>query len=332
MYKFALALFFVFSSLSSIPVMAANCTGGSIVFNTDPSDRGYWENIYTAANKDPLLIMQVAVQNGMSCDPDYVENATKKGKMVMRITSGGTCKNSTTITTPYPGIEWQLEGMNCSGNQITSNNIKSGPWDGRIDWPSGTVLGKAKLVVNDQYWIQNTKTGQYTVSIPSLSEGNTIVNSPAVNVSSILGRTIPFIFNDNATCSMSLSTENLDFGKLTPNDVNKNSLYKELSVYYSCKNRALINGLYVRFDPENVVDAANGLFSASDSNGRKLNFQITRLYGSLHTIPLNANYKVFDPYQYDLDATATFGINVKPSTPFPIGKVSTYLNVSLIYR
>ncbi|HAH1075996.1 TPA: fimbrial protein, partial [Escherichia coli] len=208
MYKFALALFFVFSSLSSIPVMAANCTGGSIVFNTDPSDRGYWENIYTAANKDPLLIMQVAVQNGMSCDPDYVENATKKGKMVMRITSGGTCKNSTTITTPYPGIEWQLEGMNCSGNQITSNNIKSGPWDGRIDWPSGTVLGKAKLVVNDQYWIQNTKTGQYTVSIPSLSEGNTIVNSPAVNVSSILGRTIPFIFNDNATCSMSLSTEN----------------------------------------------------------------------------------------------------------------------------
>ncbi|MCV5792060.1 fimbrial protein, partial [Escherichia coli] len=83
--------------------------------------------------------------------------------------------------------------------------------------------------------------------------------------------TIPFIFNDNATCSMSLSTENLDFGKLTPNDVNKYSLYKELSVYYSCKNRALINGLYVRFDPENVVDAANGLFSASDSNGRKLN-------------------------------------------------------------
>ena len=54
MYKFVLALFFVFSSLSSIPVMASNCTGGSIVFNTDPSDRGYWESIYTAANKDPL--------------------------------------------------------------------------------------------------------------------------------------------------------------------------------------------------------------------------------------------------------------------------------------
>ncbi|MHA6633703.1 fimbrial protein [Citrobacter farmeri] len=332
MYKFVLALFFVFSSLNSIPAMASNCSGGSILFDTDPSDRGYWQNIYTTANKDPLLIMQVTVQNGMSCDPDYVENATKKSHMVMRITSGGTCKNSTTITTPYPGIEWQLEGMHCSANTIISNNIKSAPWDGRVNWPAGTVLGKARLVVNDQYWIQNTKTGQYNVSIPSLSEGNTLSNSPAIKVGSILGGTVPFIFNDNSTCSMSLSTENLNFGKLTPNDVNKNSLYKELSVYYSCKNRALINGLYVRFDPENVVDAANGLFSASDTNGRKLNFQITRLYGNLHTIPLNANYKVFNPYQYDLDATAVFRINVKPSTPFPVGKVSTYLNVSLIYR
>ncbi|HGV2552243.1 TPA: fimbrial protein, partial [Escherichia coli] len=93
-----------------------------------------------------------------------------------------------------------------------------------------------------------------------------------------------------------------------------------------------INGLYVRFDPENVVDAANGLFSASDSNGRKLNFQITRQYGNLQTIPLNANYKIFGQYKYDYDASATFRINVRPSTPFPIGKVSTYLNVSLIYR
>ncbi|RVR38695.1 fimbrial protein, partial [Escherichia coli] len=37
-------------------------------------------------------------------------------------------------------------------------------------------------------------------------------------------------------------------------------------------------------------------------------------------------------YKYDYDASATFRINVRPSTPFPVGKVSTYLNVSLIYR
>ncbi|HAY5553507.1 fimbrial protein [Escherichia coli] len=334
MYKFMIALFLVFSSLSSIPAIAANCNGGAIRFNTDPSDRGYWKltNVYTSAKDDPLLIMQVTVQNGMRCDPDYVENLTKKSKMVMRITSGGTCKNSTTITTPYPGIEWQLEGMYCDSTGITSNNIKSGQWDGKIDWPAGTVLGKAKLVVNEQYWMQNTKIGQYTVSIPSLSEGNTLSNSPAINVGSVLGGTVPFVFNDNSTCSMELSTENLDFGKLTPNDVNNDSLYKELSVRYSCKNRAMINGLYVRFEPENVVNAANGLFSASDSNGRRLNFQITRLYGNLHTVPLNANYQILEPRKPDLDATATFRINVKPSTPFPVGKVSTYLNVSLIYR
>ena len=89
-------------------------------------------------------------------------------------------------------------------------------------------------MINTGYKIR--KPVDISVSIPSLSEGNTMVNSPAVNVvSSILGSNNTFYFNDNATCSMSLSSiENLDFGKLTPNDVNK-ILYKELSVYYSCK-------------------------------------------------------------------------------------------------
>ncbi|HCD7554097.1 TPA: fimbrial protein [Citrobacter farmeri] len=331
MYKFMLALVFAFFSLSALPAKAANCSGGTILFDTDPSDHRYWALGYTSANNDPLLIMQVTVQNNMSCDPDYVENATKMGKMVMRITGGGTCKNSSTLTTPYPGIEWKLEGMHCNSSFITSDNIKSAPWDGRVNWPAGTVLGKARLVVNDQYWIQNTQTGQYTVSIPSLSEGNTLSNSPAVNVGSILGGTLLFPFKDNATCGMSLSPENIDFGKLTPGDLTRR-LYKEILVSYSCRNGAMINGLYVRFEPENVVDAANGMFSANDSNGRKLNFQITRLYGSEQNIPLNTNYQVYQPTRDDLDASARFRIYVKPSNPFPAGKVSTYLNISLIYR
>lgn len=332
MCKIIFALFIALLSLCSLPSMAANCSGGTILFDTDPSDHGYWMNGYTSANNDPLLIMKVTVQNGMTCDPDYIENATKMSNMVMKMTSGGTCKNSTTITTPYPGIEWQLEGMRCDNINIISNNIKAAPWDGRVDWPAGTVLGKARLVVTDQYWMQNTQEGRYTVNIQPPSVGNTLANSPAVNVRSGLGGTIPFIFQDNATCSMSLSTENLDFGKLTPSVVNGNSLYKELKVYYSCKNKALINGLYARFEPENVVDAASGIFSANDSDGRKLNFQVARLYGNFHTVPLNANYKIYDPTKDNLDATATFRIYVKPSIPFPAGKVSTYLNVSLIYR
>lgn len=332
MYKFMLALFFAFFSLSSLPAKAANCSGGTILFDTDPgSDHGYWMNGYTSADNESLLIMKVTVQDGMSCDPDYVENAVQMGKMVMRMTGGGSCKNGNTITTPYPGIEWQLEGMHCDTSSIISDNVKSAPWNGRINWPAGTVLGKAKLVVEDQYWIQSTQSGRYTVSIQMPSVGNTLSNSPAVNVRSGLGATIPFIFNDNATCGMSLSPENIDFGKLTPSDLTRR-LYKEILVSYSCRNGALINGLYVRFDPENVVDAANGLFSASDANGRKLNFQITRLYGSEQNIPLNTNYRVYQPTRDDLDASARFRIYVKPSTPFPAGKVSTYLNISLIYR
>ncbi|MBJ9571669.1 fimbrial protein [Citrobacter braakii] len=334
MCKFIFTLFIALLSLSSLPSKAANCSGGSILFDTDPSDKSYWRYGYTSANDDPLLIMRVILQGKMTCDPDYTDGAGRSvSEMRMNLTSG-TCKNSTTITTPYPGIEWKLEGMRCEGNNIISNNVQSKPWgdNNRYNWPSGTVLGKASIVVNDQYWIQNKQTGQYTVNIQPLSQGNTLVYSTAVNVSSKLGGPIPFIFKDTATCAMSLSTENLDFGKLTPSNVNSNSLYKELKVYYSCKNKALINGLYVRFDPENVVDAANGMFSASDSDGRKLNFQMTRVYGDFHTVPLNANYKIYEPSKKDLDATATFRIYVKPSTPFPAGKVSTYLNVSLIYR
>lgn len=340
MCKFIFALFIALLSICSLPAMAANCSGGAILFYTDASDQGYWAKGYTSANDDPLLIMNVTVQNSMTCDPDYTKNATKISNMVMKMTSGGTCKNSTTITTPYPGIEWQLEGMHCDGSSIISDNVKAvSSWDSdsgmsgasRADWPAGTVLGKARLIVNDQYWEQNTQTGQYTVNIPLPSVGNTLENSPAVGVSSNLGGTIPFILQDNATCAMSLIPENIDFGKLTPGDVNR-GLYKELLVSYSCKNKALINGLYVRFDPENVVDVANGMFSANDTNGRKLNFQITRLYGSEQIIPLNTNYQLYSQTKKDLDASANFRINVKPSTPFPAGKVSTYLNVSLIYR
>lgn len=332
MYKFIFALFIAFLSLSSIPAIAANCSGGGIVFQIDPNDSRYFMNGYTSADNAQLLLMNVTLSGSMNCDPDYIENAVKKSKMTMKMSGGGSCKTPTTITTPYSNIEWQLEGMTCSDGFISSNNIKSVDWDGKARWSSGTVLGKARLVVNDQYWIQNTQTGEYTVSIPMPSAGNTLVNSPAINISSTLGAMMTFIFNDTGTCSMSLSPENLDFGKLTPNDVNSSHIYREIMVSYSCKNKALINGLYVRFEPENVVDNANGMFSANDANGRKLNFQITRLYGSEITIPLNTNYQIFQPTRNDLDASVNFRINVKPSTPFPAGKVSTYLNISLIYR
>ncbi|MCV5420832.1 fimbrial protein, partial [Escherichia coli] len=72
-------------------------------------------------------------------------------------------------------------------------------------------MGKASLVVNDQYWIQNTQTGEYPVNIPIPSAGNTLVNSPAINISAQLGAMMTFIFNDIGTCSMSLHPENIDF-------------------------------------------------------------------------------------------------------------------------
>lgn len=332
MYKFILSLFIAFLSLSSLPAMAANCSGGPINFNAAPDDRGYWVTRYTSGSPGSLFEALVTVQNGMTCDPDYVENGAGKSRMIMRITNG-TCINRTTITTSYPGIEWKLQGMHCEGNDLISDTIESGvSWDGRINWPSGTWLGRASLTVNPEYWKQNTQTGVYYIAIEFPSFGNTLSNSPSISVNSSQGYAISFQLQDTATCTMSLSSENVDFGKLTPLNVNNGYLYKELSVYYSCKNQALINGLYVRFDPENVVDAANGMFSAIDNNGRKLNFKITTLSGYERTIPLNANYQIFQPTSSDLDATTTFRIKVMPSTPFPTGKISTYLNVSLIYR
>ncbi|WP_426346458.1 fimbrial protein [Cronobacter universalis] len=331
MYKFVLLFFTVFLSLSALPAMAANCSG-TIVFNADPSDKSYYYYGYTTDNYDPLFIGQFTIQDNMTCDPDYVENATPMGRMVMKMTGGGICKDPTTITTSYPGIEWKLEGMHCDGDRISSDRIQAAPWQGQITWPAGTVLGKAKLIVNDEYWTQSTQLGQYSVKIQTPTIGNTVVNNPAVNVTFGLGNTMTFNFKDTATCSMTLSTENMDFGRLLQSDINDGSLYKELSVYYSCKNKALINGLYIRFEPENVVDAANGIFSANGSDGRKLNFQIYRMLGNLQIIPLNENYKIFDPNRWKFDATERFRIYVKPSTSFPVGKVSTYMNVSLIYR
>lgn len=331
MCKFILALFIAFFSLNSLPVIAKNCTGGSITFGADPSDKNYFK--YRSENNDPLFIARVTITDGdMTCDPDYMD-PNPQSQMLMRITSGGTCKNSTTITTPYPGIEWQLEGMHCNnGNWIISDNRKSGGDSSqRIFWPVDTVLGKARLVVTDEYWRRNTQSVNNMITIPGLSVGKTLSNSPEVDVRSYPENNT-FVLSDTSTCAMSLSTENLDFGRLTPSEVNSNTLYKELSVYYSCKNKALVNGLYVRFDPEHVVDAANGMFSANDSEGRKLNFQMKRVYVDFHTVPLNANYKVYEPTNKNVDATATFRIYVIPSSPFPAGKVSTYMNVSLIYR
>lgn len=89
MYRSILAVLFAFLSLNSLHAMAANCSGGSIRFNTDPSDRGYWISSgsgYTPANNDPLLIMQVTIPDGMTCEPDYIENSTKKSQMLMRMT------------------------------------------------------------------------------------------------------------------------------------------------------------------------------------------------------------------------------------------------------
>ncbi|MFH7928954.1 fimbrial protein [Enterobacter roggenkampii] len=330
MYKLILALFITFFSLNSLPVLAKNCTGGSITFGADPSDKNYLR--YTSANNDPLFIARVTITDGdMTCDPDYMD-PNPQSQMLMQITSGGTCKNGTTITTPYPGIEWQLEGMRCNnGNWIISDTLKSGGDSSqRIFWPVGTVLGKARVVVTDEYWRRTTQVVSNIVTITGLSVGKRLSNSPEVDVHSH-PEINNFVLSDTSTCAMSLSTENLDFGRLTPGEVNGN-LYKELSVHYSCKNKALVNGLYVRFDPENVVNAANGMFSANDSEGRKLNFQIKRVYGNFHTVPLNANYEVHGSTNKDVDATATFRIYVKPSSPFPTGKVSTYMNVSLIYR
>ena len=133
---------------------------------------------------------------------------------------------------------------------------------------------------------------------------------------------------------MSVSPENVSFGTISPIDISKGTVFKTVNVYWNCINKALAaNGLKFRFEPENVLDASQSTFSAIAKDGKKLNFKLVE-YTQGHEVyrPINADAQVYASTTANASSALNLRIKVLPSTPYPTGTVSTYMNITAIYR
>lgn len=335
MFKFFLYLLIPFSLLIH-PASAKNCGAGlGIVWNLGGYGSEYLGlGQYTSAGNLYAGELIATINGNMYCDADYMDGTTWISQMIMRLNDGLKCKNSNTISIDgVTGAEWQLTGMICENGNIRSTKTKSTSWDQQVNWPNGTSIGSARLVIGSTYWKNYRVDDKRTVMIPSPSFGmGVLLNSPNINVGSAINKGRQMDIYNIGTCTMSLSTENLNFGRLSPPDINKGNIKKDFYLDYSCKNKGAINGLYVKYEPEYTIDAAQGTFSAKDKSGNNLIFKISTSNYSSSTIPLNTLWQMVTPSTSDASGRVNYNVQVMPSTPLPSGAVSTYLNISLVYR
>lgn len=324
-------LFLVFALFFLSPhVYAANCTSGEIYIEYDDTTTTHYT--YDSSLTDPVATLRVKIISGFQCNPDYIDTGTLKGKsyLSLPITNGGVCSNNT-LTTTIPGVVWRLDGLRCDGRVLRSNTeLTSNSTTAPVTWSSGTILGKLVLTLTDDYWRQNTQTR--TLDLPTPSQG-TVPNGPNVRVRSILTTWTHRIVH-SGTCSMSVSPENVSFGTISPIDISKGTVFKTVNVYWNCINKALAaNGLKFRFGPENVLNASQSTFSAIAKDGKKLNFKLVE-YTQGHEVdrPINTDVQVYARTTADTSSALNLRIKVLPSTPYPTGTVSTYMNITAIYR
>ena len=338
MFKVFLYLLIPFSLLIH-PASAKNCgTGLGIVWKMggDASSSYLTAGYYSSAVTNEYAGELIATINGdMYCDADYMDGYTGISQMIMRLNNGLKCKNSNTISiNGVTGAEWQLTGMVCEGDKIRSTTKKSTPWDQQAKWPNGTNIGSAKLFISSEYWKNYSANDKKTVTIPSPSYGlGSLDNSPTINVGSAIDQGRMMDIYNAGTCTMSLSTENLNFGRLSPSDINSGNIRKDFYLDYSCRDKGAINGVYVKYEPEYTIDASQGTFGAKDKSGNNLIFKISTPSYANNTIPLNKLWQMVSPSTSDTAyGRVYYNVQVMPSTPLPSGAVSTYLNISLIYR
>lgn len=335
MFKVFLYLLIPFS-LFIHPASARDCgSGRGIVWQL--GDAGYESlasSSYTSENNGYAGELIATINGNMYCTPDYMDGYTAVSQMIMRLNDGLTCKDSNTISIDgVLGVEWQLTGMVCENNEIRSTTTKSTPWDQQASWPNGTTIGSAKLVIGSVYWKSYSADDQRSVIVPVPSFGlGVLYNSPNINVDSAFGYGRQMNIYNKGTCTMSLSTENLDFGRLSPPDINSGNIKRDFYLDYSCKNKAAANGVYVKFEPEYTIDASQGTFSAKDKSGNNLIFKISTPSRVNNTIPLNTLWQMVSDSLSDASGRVDYNVQVMPSSPLPSGAVSTYLNISLIYR
>lgn len=337
MFKLFFYLLISFSSLTSLSAIAQNCGSGiGITWGIGTnSSQPMLTGSYTSANSGSLGELRAVTVSDMNCQFDYMDSTNGVSQMIMRLSDGLQCKNSDTISiNGSVGLEWKLTGMSCQNNQIRSHTVKTATGYGTIRWPTGTQLGVATLQITDEYWRSYPAEDQRNVIIrtPSFGVGS-LIGSPNVNITSFINDGLTMNIYNQGTCTMSLSTENIDFGKISPIDINSGNTFRDFTVNFSCMNKAIIaNGLTLRFDPEHVVDASQGTFSATDNNGRDLIFKLSKPSPN-NAIPLNRSWVLLNASAYDpQNSNTSFRIQVMPSSPFPSGRVSTYLNITLAYR
>ncbi|ELN4155723.1 fimbrial subunit [Citrobacter braakii] len=335
MLKIFLYLLIPFSLLIH-PASAKNCgTGLGIVWNLGSAGSEYLASGYYTSVDSYYAGELIATINGdMYCDADYMDGVTGISRMIMRLNDGLQCKDSSTISIDgVTGAEWKLTGMVCENNKIRSTTTKSTPWDQKAKWPNGTTIGSAKLLIGSAYWKNYHVDDHRSVMIPSPSFGLGVLdNSPTINVGSVIEKGRQMNIYNQGTCTMSLSTENLNFGRLSPPDINNGNIKKDFYLDYSCKNKGAVNGVYIKYEPEHTIDASQGTFSAKDKSGNNLIFKISTPSYSNRTIPLNTLWPMVSPSASDTSGRVYYDVQVMPSTPLPSGAVSTYLNVSLVYR
>ncbi|CAD6048545.1 putative fimbrial protein FanF [Escherichia coli] len=337
MLKYFLYLLIPFS-LFIHPASAKNCgTGMGILWSLGSSGIQYFSSgVYSSSvNTTAYAGELIATINGdMYCDADYIDGVTGVSQMVMTLNNGLKCKNSNTISIDgASGAEWKLTGMICDNGNIRSTTTKNIPWDQQAKWPNGTVIGSAKLLINPEYWRNYRVDNQRSVMIPTPSYGvGALVYSPNINVGSAINQGRQMTLVNQGTCTMSLSTENLNFGRLSPPEINKGNIKKDFYLDYSCKNKGAVNGVYVKYEPEHTIDASKGTFSAKDKSGKDLIFKISTSSRTPSTIPLNTSWQMVTPSTLDASGRVNYDVEIMPSTTLPSGAVSTYLNISLIYR
>ncbi|MGM7760788.1 fimbrial protein [Yersinia enterocolitica] len=335
MFKIFIYLLIPFSLLIH-PASAKDCGAGlGIVWKLGNAGSNYLGNgYYTSADSYYAGELIATINGNMYCSADYMEGVTGISQMIMRLNDGLKCKDSKTISIDgVTGAEWQLTGMVCENNKIRSTTTKSTPWDQKASWPNGTTIGSAGLLIGSTYWRNYPADNQRNVMIPPPSFGMGVLdNSPNINVGSDIGSGRQMRIYNEGTCTMSLSTENLNFGRLSPLDINSGNTKRDFYLDYSCKNKGAVNGVYVKYEPEYTINASQGTFSAKDKSGNNLIFKISTSTYANNTIPLNTSWRLVTPSISNASGRVNYSVQVMPSTPLPSGAVSTYLNISLIYR
>lgn len=339
MYKLFFYLLIPILSLSTLPALAAGCAGSGQALEWRPSSAGNPSFLngtsYSSDDTGPVGALTLHLTNNFTCQGDYQDSGRVYSRLRMPLNNGLNCKNANTISVKgVSGVEWQLSGMSCTNNQLESSAFVSTVLTDYKDpyWRRDLELNAtATLQVTDEYWKYYPQGNKRTITIPLPS--NAIAQS---NITIGPKQNTTLTLMNVSTCTIALSPENLDFGKLSLNDIHSGrGTTKNFSLSYRCSNGASnANGVKLFIEPEFLVNKQQGTFGAKDKDGNMLIFQLKDTIPPPHPVPL-ATINNFLQQAYGVsEGTRNFTIQVMfpVQQPYPFGAVSTYLNFKLIYR